>query len=122
MENTDDWQDLARKAFPPPSSHQLTQSLRQGNRRHQARDAQDMYATPTEPPRPSCATKHDSSGPQEGDIPHSEKLQTVKTNAKIWQPNPITETFLSVISVNYHYVTVLCPFNLLIRFKCYNTV
>ena len=28
----------------------------------------------------------------------------------------------SVISVNYHYVTVLCPFNLLIRFKCYNTV
>ena len=28
----------------------------------------------------------------------------------------------SVISVNYHYITVLCPFNLLIRFKCYNTV
>ena len=27
----------------------------------------------------------------------------------------------SVISVNYHYITVLCPFNLLIRFKCYNT-
>ena len=28
----------------------------------------------------------------------------------------------SVISVNYHYITVLCPFNLLIRFKCYNTL
>ena len=28
----------------------------------------------------------------------------------------------SVISVNYHYITVLCPFNLLICFKCYNTV
>ena len=28
----------------------------------------------------------------------------------------------SVISVNYLYITVLCPFNLLIRFKCYNTV
>ena len=28
----------------------------------------------------------------------------------------------SVISVNYHYIIVLCPFNLLIRFKCYNTV
>ena len=28
----------------------------------------------------------------------------------------------SVISVNYYYITVLCPFNLLIRFKCYNTV
>ena len=28
----------------------------------------------------------------------------------------------SVISVNYHYITVLCPFNLLIRFKCYKTV
>ena len=28
----------------------------------------------------------------------------------------------SVISVNYHYITVLCPFNLLINFKCYNTV
>ena len=25
----------------------------------------------------------------------------------------------SVISVNYHYITILCPFNLLIRFKCY---
>ena len=28
----------------------------------------------------------------------------------------------SVSSVNYHYITVLCPFNLLIRFKCCNTV
>ena len=28
----------------------------------------------------------------------------------------------SVISVNYHYITVLCPFSLLIRFKCYTTV
>ena len=28
----------------------------------------------------------------------------------------------SVISVNYHYITVLCPFNLLIRFKCNKTV
>ena len=28
----------------------------------------------------------------------------------------------SVISVNYHYITVLCPFNLLIRFQCYKTV
>ena len=28
----------------------------------------------------------------------------------------------SVISVNYHYITGLCPFNLLIRFKCCNTV
>ena len=28
----------------------------------------------------------------------------------------------SVIAVNYHYMTVLCPFNLLIRFKCYNTI
>ena len=28
----------------------------------------------------------------------------------------------SVISENYHYITVLCPFNLLIHFKCYNTV
>ena len=28
----------------------------------------------------------------------------------------------SVISVNYKFITVLCPFNLLIRFKCYNTV
>ena len=27
-----------------------------------------------------------------------------------------------VISVNYHYITVLCPFNLLIHIKCYNTV
>ena len=26
----------------------------------------------------------------------------------------------SVISLNYHYITVLFPFNLLIRFKCYN--
>ena len=25
------------------------------------------------------------------------------------------------ISVNYHYITVLYPFNLLIHFKCYNT-
>ena len=29
---------------------------------------------------------------------------------------------LSVISVIYNYITVLYPFNLLIRFKCYNTV
>ena len=28
----------------------------------------------------------------------------------------------SVISVNYHYITVLCPFDLLIRLKCYNYV
>ena len=28
----------------------------------------------------------------------------------------------SVLSVNYNYITVLCPFNLLIRFKCYSTV
>ena len=28
----------------------------------------------------------------------------------------------SIISENYHYISVLCPFNLLIRFKCYNTV
>ena len=28
----------------------------------------------------------------------------------------------SAISVNYHYISVLCPFDLLIRFKCYNTV
>ena len=28
----------------------------------------------------------------------------------------------SVMSVNYHYITVLCPFNLLICFKCYNIV
>ena len=28
----------------------------------------------------------------------------------------------SLISVNYHYITVLCPVNLFIRFKCYNTV
>ena len=28
----------------------------------------------------------------------------------------------SVISLNYYYITVLCPFNLLIRFKCYNSV
>ena len=28
----------------------------------------------------------------------------------------------SVISVNYHYITVLCPFNLLIHFERYNTV
>ena len=28
----------------------------------------------------------------------------------------------SVISVNYHFVAILCPFNLLIRFKCYNIV
>ena len=28
----------------------------------------------------------------------------------------------SVISVNFHYTTVLYPFNLLIRFKCYTTV
>ena len=28
----------------------------------------------------------------------------------------------SVISVNYHYVTNLCQFNLLIRIKCFNTV
>ena len=28
----------------------------------------------------------------------------------------------SVISVNYHYITVLFQCNLLIRFKCYNTV
>ena len=27
----------------------------------------------------------------------------------------------SIISVNYDYITVLCPFNLLIRFICYNT-
>ena len=28
----------------------------------------------------------------------------------------------SVISINYDYITVLCPFNFLIRFKHYNTV
>ena len=28
----------------------------------------------------------------------------------------------SVISVKYHYITVLCMFNLLIRLKYYNTV
>ena len=28
----------------------------------------------------------------------------------------------SVISVNCHYVTVLCPINLSIHFKCYNTL
>ena len=28
----------------------------------------------------------------------------------------------SVISVKYHYRTVLCPLNLLVRFKCYKTV
>ena len=28
----------------------------------------------------------------------------------------------SVISVNYHFITVLCPFNLLIRFQCYTSV
>ena len=28
----------------------------------------------------------------------------------------------SVISVNYHCISVLCQFNLLLRFKCYNTV
>ena len=28
----------------------------------------------------------------------------------------------SVISVNYHYITVLCPFNLLIHFKRYNSI
>ena len=28
----------------------------------------------------------------------------------------------SVISVNCHYIIVLCPFNLSIRFKCYNSV
>ena len=28
----------------------------------------------------------------------------------------------SVISVNYHCITVLCPFNILIRFKCYNFI
>ena len=28
----------------------------------------------------------------------------------------------SVISVNYHYITVVCPFNIFIRFECYNTV
>ena len=28
----------------------------------------------------------------------------------------------SVISEYYHYITVLCPFNFLIRFKCYNAV
>ena len=28
----------------------------------------------------------------------------------------------SVISVNYHCITVFCLFNLLIRFICYNTV
>ena len=27
-----------------------------------------------------------------------------------------------VISVNYHYITILFPFNLFIRFICYNTV
>ena len=36
----------------------------------------------------------------------------------------ITETSLypSAISINYHHITVLCPFNLLLRCKCYNTV
>ena len=29
---------------------------------------------------------------------------------------------ISVISVDYHYITVLGPFNLSIHFKCYNTV
>ena len=24
--------------------------------------------------------------------------------------------------LNYHYITIICPFNLLTRFKCYNTV
>ena len=28
----------------------------------------------------------------------------------------------SVISGNYHFIPVLCPLNLLIRFNCYNTV
>ena len=47
------------------------------------------------------------------------------------QPRPLTWRALALrkrlrirseISVNYHYITVLCPFNLLNRFKCYNTV
>ena len=38
--------------------------------------------------------------------------------------NNITETssYSFGNSVNDYYITVLCPFNLLIRFKCYNIV
>ena len=36
---TCDRQDSASEAHPPPSTHQLIQSARQGNRRNQAREA-----------------------------------------------------------------------------------
>ena len=53
------------------------------------------------------------------------KPQNDKTNKMSVHPAKTLQKRLricSVISVNYHYITVLCPFNLSIRFRCYNTV
>ena len=55
------------------------------------------------PPKPKSSFRHLKQGIQ--DFPLRKRLR-----------------IRSVISVNYHYITALCPFNLLIRFKCYNTV
>ena len=50
--------------------------------------------------------------------------QSFRTNVIMYADDPLRRHLRvrSVISVNYHYISVLCPFNLLIRFKCYNTV
>ena len=78
-----DGQDSASEAHPPSSTHHLTQSVRQGNRRHQVRDTYPSNAEsrcpPTEPPQPSWPTKHDSPRHQEEDALRSEIPQD-KTN------------------------------------------
>ena len=59
---------------------------------------------------------------------HCYGVKIIDSKVMLWILNETTSSLrkrlriCSVISVNYHYITVLCPFNLLIRFKCYNTV
>ena len=57
---------------------------------------------------------HEKICQKQRDIPDSTYVQT--------DQHPLRKRLhiRSVISVNYHYITVLCSFNLLIRFKCYN--
>ena len=81
-----DGQVPASEAHPPPSSHQLTQSARQGNRIHQAKDA---HAGTYKRLPPNHLSHHDSPGRQEGDAPPRENLQMVIKNPKIWKPNPL---------------------------------
>ena len=65
-------------------------------------------------------------------LKYSTKLTRLRRKIQItYQTQLFTCTFTllqkrlrirSVISVSYHYITVLCPFNLLIRFKYYTIV